>query len=44
MKFEENWRRGFRKEVLKWCEQMDGQIDGWQVIIIAHPEPLAQVI
>ena len=35
MKFEENWPRGFRGEVVQWC----GQTDRWQVITIAHPEP-----
>ena len=40
MKFEENWPRGFRGEVVQMCGQMDG---GRRVITIAHPEPLAQV-
>ena len=46
MKFEEIWLRGFRGEVVQRCERMDrdGQTDdGWGVITIAHPEPLAQV-
>ena len=48
MKFEEIWPRGFRGEVIQRCEQTygrkDGQMDdGWRVITIAHPEPLAQV-
>ena len=34
-KFEEIWPRGFRGEVLRRCEQMDG----WRVITIPHPEP-----
>ena len=42
MKFEENWSRGFRGEVVQRCGQqmMD---DGRQVITIAHPGPSAQV-
>ena len=34
MKFEENWPRGFRGEVIQRC----GQTDGWQVTRIAHPQ------
>ena len=42
MKFEENWPRSYRGEVIQRCGWMD---DGWtdddrrQVITIAHPEP-----
>ena len=47
-KFEENWPRGFRGEVVQRCGWMDGRStdgqqmttdDGWQVITTAHPEP-----
>ena len=41
MKFEENWPRGFREEVVQMCGWTDN--DGWQVITKAHPESLAQV-
>ena len=37
MKFEENWPRGYRGEVVQMCERTDD--DGWKVITIAHPEP-----
>ena len=37
MKFEENWPRGFKGEVVQRCERTDD--DGRQVITIAHPEP-----
>ena len=41
MKFEENWPRGFRGEVV---QRGYGRTDnGRQVITIAHPEPFAQV-
>ena len=40
IKFEEIWPRGFRGEVVQRCRGTD---DGWRVITIAHPEPLAQV-
>ena len=48
IKFEEIWLRGFRGEVVQRCERMDRPMDGWtddgwRVITIAHPEPLAQV-
>ena len=37
MKFEENWSRGFREEVIHRCGQTEGQIDEvQQVITIAH--------
>ena len=42
MKFQENWPRGFRREVIQKCGRTDGWIDGQQVITTAHPEPLAQ--
>ena len=41
MKFEENWPRGFRGEVVQLCGRM--MDNGQQVITIAHPEPLSQV-
>ena len=37
MKFEENWLRGYRGEVVQRCERTDD--NRWQVITIAHPEP-----
>ena len=45
MKFEENWPRGFKGEVVQRClRTSDGRTDDeLQVITIAHPEPLAQV-
>ena len=44
MKFEEIWPKGFREEVVQMCEGTDGWTDdGWGVITIAHPEPLAQI-
>ena len=45
MKFEQNWLRGFRGEVVQKCGQTDGRTttdDGHQVITIAHSEPLTQ--
>ena len=43
MKFEENWSRGFRGEVVQMCGWTDGRRattdDGRQVITTAHPEP-----
>ena len=44
MKFEENWTSNFR-EVVQRYGQTEGQtkVDRWQVIIIAHPGPMAQV-
>ena len=46
MKFEKNWLRGFRGDVVQRYLRTDGRPtadDGQQVITIAHPEPLAQV-
>ena len=46
MKFEENWPRGFKIEVVQRCGlTMNGWTDkgGQQVTTIAHPEPSAQV-
>ena len=45
IKFEEIWPRGFREEIVLRCEWTDRRItdDGRRVIIIAHPQPLAQV-
>ena len=45
MKFEENWTRGFREEVVQRYEWTDnGRKDnGQRVITIVHPEPSAQV-
>ena len=43
MKFEENWPRGFRKEVIQRCGQVDRQwtdrqVDNrWQVITTPYP-------
>ena len=37
MKFEKNWFRVYRGEVLQRCDWTDD--DGRQVIAIAHPEP-----
>ena len=44
MKFEENWPRGYREEVVQRCGWTDDgsqmtSDDGRQVITIAHPEP-----
>ena len=43
MKFEENWPRGYRGEVVQRCGRTDDgrttTIDGRQVITIAHPKP-----
>ena len=41
MKFEENWQRGFKGEVVQTCGRTDD--DGQQVITIAYPEPSAQM-
>ena len=42
MKFEENWPRGFRGEVVQRCRQIShGLTDRWGVITIAHPESSA---
>ena len=41
MKFEENWPRGFIREVVQMCGRRTD--DGRQVVTIAHPEPLAEV-
>ena len=44
MKFEKNWPRGYRIEVVRMCERMDDRRmddDGRQVITLAHPEPCA---
>ena len=39
MKFEENWPRGYRGEVVHRCERMDGQTDNRrQELTIALPE------
>ena len=44
MKFEENWHKGFREEVVQRCLlTVKLTDDRGQVITIAHPEPLAQV-
>ena len=44
IKFEENWPRGFRGEVIQRCERMDRRTtDGRRLITIAHPETLAQM-
>ena len=47
MKFEDNWHRGLRRGRLKvdgrWTTTDGWTDDGQQVIIIAHPEPPAQV-
>ena len=45
MKFEENWPRGFRGEVVqRYVRTMDRQKDDGQgIITIPHPEPSAQV-
>ena len=37
MKFEENWPRGYRGEVVQRCGRTDN--NRWQVITKAHPEP-----
>ena len=37
MKFEENWPKGYRGEVVQRCGQTGD--DGWQVITIAQLEP-----
>ena len=38
-KFEENWPRGDRVEVVHRCERMDGQTDDrWQELTIVLPE------
>ena len=40
MKFEENWPRGYRGEVVQRSGQTDDTAnDGQQEITIAHPEP-----
>ena len=33
MKFEENWSRGFREEVIHRCGQTEGQMDEVQQVI-----------
>ena len=39
MKFEENWLRGFRGDVIQKCRRI---VAGWGETKIALPEPLAQ--
>ena len=43
MKFEENWPRAYRGEVVQRCGRTDAgrrtDDDGRQVITIVHPEP-----
>ena len=43
MKFEDNWPRGFRGEIVQRCERTDGRRrdDGRQVIT-THPQPSAE--